>query len=66
MSEFGLRGEWAVGRVVDDLVDGFGGFGFGVGLREVDAGGLETVEKDSGAARVELACGEVLKDETDG
>jgi hypothetical protein len=51
--EFSGWGEWAVGGVEGDFVDGLRGCGLGVGFGQIDAGGLEAVEKDSGAARVE-------------
>lgn len=65
-AELGGWGEGAVGGVVNDFVDGFGGTSLGIGLGEVDAGDLKAVEEDSGAARVERAGGEVLEDEADG
>jgi hypothetical protein len=54
-AEFGGRGERAVDGIEGDLVDGFGGLRFGVRLGEIQAGGLEAVEQDSGAAWVEAA-----------
>jgi hypothetical protein len=53
--EFGGWGERAVCGVEGDFVDGLRGCGLGVGFGQIDAGGLEAVEKDSGAARVEGA-----------
>lgn len=52
--QFGVDGEGAVSRVGGDLFDG-GGFLFGLGSLlgwEVDAGDLEAVEQEAGAARV--------------
>ena len=54
-AEFGGWGERAVGGVIDDFVDGLDGFFFGIRFGQVDAGGLEAVQEDSGAARVEVA-----------
>lgn len=65
MAEFGLRGDGAVGGVVDD----FGyrlGLGFGVRFGKVVAGDLEGVEDQARAARVELSGDDLLDDEADG
>lgn len=66
MAELCGWGERAKGGVVDDFVDRLRGFGLGIGFGQVDAGGLEAVEEDAGAAGVQGAGGEVLNDEADG
>ena len=66
------RGERAQFGVDNDLFDGLeGGFGFGAcggGLRagQVQAGDLEAIEQQAGAARVELVGGDALQDFADG
>jgi hypothetical protein len=68
----GARGEGSEFGVDGDLFDGLeGGFGFGAaggGLRagQVQAGDLEAVEEQAGAARVELVGGDALQDLADG
>jgi hypothetical protein len=72
--EFGLRGEDAEGRVGCDLLYGlgFGAFGVAVaegcrlGFGEVEAGDLEAVEEEAGAARVDVVGGDALQDLPDG
>ena len=64
-------GYGSVGWVFDGLLDGFfGGGGFAVLStiqgREVDAGDLEAVEEESGAAGVEFVGGDALQDAGDG
>jgi hypothetical protein len=65
---FGAWGEDAEGGVDGDLFDGLGfGGGLGVGLDfgdfgEVEAGDLEAVEEESGAARVDVVGGDALED----
>jgi hypothetical protein len=52
-----------------DCVDGFGGVGFSASrLRfgQVEAGDLEAVEKQAGAARVDVVGGDALEDFADG
>jgi hypothetical protein len=53
-----------------DLFDDFGGFGFGVvmgrGLGEVEAGDLETVEEETGAAGVDVVGGDSAENFADG
>jgi hypothetical protein len=53
-----------------DLFDDFGGFGFGVvmgrGLGEVEAGDLEAVEEQAGAARVDVVGGDAAENCSDG
>ena len=51
--------------IVDDLVDGGGGFGEGW-FAEVKAGDLEAVEEETGAAGIEFVGGEAAEDETGG
>ena len=62
--EFVLGGEQAVDGVGDDLFDGCGGFGGGLG--EVEGGDLQAVEEQAGALGVEAAVGDALQDEADG
>src|SRR6516164_3026063 len=52
----------------DDLIDGRGGDAVGVVgfFGEVEAGDLEAVEEQAGAAGVEFAGGDALEDESDG
>jgi hypothetical protein len=52
--------------VLDDFFDGFGGIGGGLARREVDAGDLEAIEQEAGAAAVELIGGEAEQDLADG
>jgi hypothetical protein len=53
-----------------DLFDDFGGFRFGVavggGFGEVEAGDLEAVEEQAGAAGVDVVGGDALEDFADG
>src|SRR5712671_5032660 len=53
-----------------DLFDDFGGLGFGVavdrGFGEVEAGDLEAVEEQAGAAGVDVVGGDALQDFADG
>jgi hypothetical protein len=53
-----------------DLFDDFGGFGFGVavggGFGEVEAGDLEAVEEEAGAAGVDVVGGDALENFADG
>jgi len=53
-----------------DLFDDFGGFGVGVavdrGFGEVEAGDLEAVEEQAGAAGVDVVGGNALEDFADG
>jgi hypothetical protein len=52
-----------------DLFDDFGGFGVGVavdrGFGEVEAGDLEAVEEQAGAAGVDVVGGDTLEDFAD-
>jgi len=71
--DFDARGEDAEagvgGDLFYDLVCGFGfggGFGGGLGLGQVEAGDLEAVEEEAGAARVDDVGGDALEDLTDG
>ena len=54
-AELGGRGEWAVDRVEGDLGDGGGAVVAGVVALEVEAGDLEAVEQEAGAAGLEGA-----------
>ena len=65
---FGSWGEDAELGVGGDLFDGFG-FGCGVrwvGFGEVEAGDLEAVEEQTGAAGVDVVGGDALEDFADG
>jgi hypothetical protein len=56
--------------VVGDLFDDFGGFGFGVavgrGFGKVEAGDLEAVEEQAGAAGVDVVGGDAAENFADG
>jgi hypothetical protein len=65
LADFGAWGEDAEGGVDDDLFYslcwglGFGGFfGGGLGFGEVEAGDLEAVEEQAGAAGVDVVGGD--------
>jgi hypothetical protein len=67
--DFGARGQGAEFGVDGDLFDGLRfGFVFGCGLdfRQVEAGDLEAVEEEAGAAWVDVVGGDALKDLADG
>jgi hypothetical protein len=53
-----------------DLFDDFGEFGFGVvtgcGFGEVEAGDLEAVEEQAGAARIDVVGGDAAENFADG
>jgi hypothetical protein len=53
-----------------DLFDDFGGFGFGVamsrGFGEVEAGDLEAVEEEAGAAGIDVVGGDAAENFSDG
>jgi hypothetical protein len=74
LAYFGARGEDAEGGIDDDLFYGFDWFwvlvsvavGGGLGFGEVEAGDLEAVEEEAGAARVDLVSGDALQDFADG
>jgi hypothetical protein len=69
-----LRGEEALVGIDGDFLYrlGFGAFGvvvaacFGLGFGEVEAGDLEAVEEQAGAARVDVVGGDALQDLADG
>jgi hypothetical protein len=63
LSYFGARGEDAQRRVEGDLFYGFG-FG-GLLFGQVEAGDLETVEEEAGAAGVDVVGGDALEDFAD-
>ena len=76
-ADFGAGGEDAEGGVDGDLFDGLvfgfgfvGGSGFGLGsglgFGEVEAGDLEAVEEETGAAWVDVVGGDALEDLADG
>jgi hypothetical protein len=69
--DFGARGEDAEGGIDGDLFHGFDGFWSGVALGvllfgEVEAGDLQAVEEQAGAARVDVVGGDALEDFSDG
>ena len=71
LGDVGARGEDAEGWIDGDLFYGFDGFGFGVALRvllsgQVEAGDLEAVEEEAGAAGVDVVGGDALEDLADG
>ena len=71
MRDFGSGSEDAQLGVSSDLVYDFDGFGFGVAMRgwwfgEVEAGDLEAVEEQAGAAGVDVVGGDALEDFADG
>jgi hypothetical protein len=59
-------GEGAVDGVVDELGDGLLGVLFGVGFGEIEAGDLEAVEEEAGAAGIDLVGGDAAEDFADG
>ncbi len=69
-ADFGGWGEDAQFGVGGDLFDDFDGLGFGVavggGFGEVEAGDLEAVEEETGAAGVDVVGGDALEDLADG
>lgn len=67
LGDVGARGEDAEGGVDGDLFYGLG-FRFREGLwfGEVEAGDLEAVEEEAGAARVDVVGGDALQDFADG
>ena len=69
LEEFGRGREGAEGGVEDDFLnDGSGGFGLAGGLdaRQVEAGDLETVKEQAGAAGIESVGGDAAEDLADG
>lgn len=69
LGDFGAGGEDAEGGVDGDLFHGLGfGGGFGEGLHfgEIEAGDLEAVEEEAGAAGVDVVGGDALEDFADG
>ena len=72
-AEFGARGEDAEGGVDGDLFDGLDwccglavALGGGLSFGEVEAGDLEAVEQQAGAARIDVVGGDALEDFADG
>jgi hypothetical protein len=68
---FGGRGQDAVGLVVDELVDGFGGAGRvdgfdGLGFGQGGEGDLEAVEEEAGAFGVDGVAGDAVEDVAEG
>jgi hypothetical protein len=67
VADFGGWSEEAEFGVGGDLFDGFGcGLCGGLLFGEVEAGDLEAVEEEAGAARVDVVGGDALEDLTDG
>jgi hypothetical protein len=64
-AELGGRGEEAVLGIMGDLGDDLGGRG-GVGFGQVEAGDLEAVEEQAGAARVDVVGGDAAENFADG
>ncbi len=60
------RSDRAEGWVFDDVLDGVVGDVVGPGLGEVEAGDLEAVEEQAGAAWVDLVRGDALEDVAEG
>jgi hypothetical protein len=60
------EGDEAEFGVLDDLFDGLRWIGRGLAGREIDAGDLEAVEQEAGAAGVEFVGGEAEQDIADG
>lgn len=76
-ADFGARGEHTEGGVDGDLFDGLGWggglavalivvLGGGLSFGEVEAGDLEAVEQQAGAARIDVVGGDALEDFADG
>ena len=65
-TEFGGRGEETVLGIVSDLGDDLGGRLVGAGFGQVEAGDLQAVEKQAGAARVDVVGGDSAEDFADG
>ncbi len=69
-AEFGGWGEGSQFGVGGGFFDDFDGLGFGVavggGLGEVEAGDLEAVEEEAGAAGVDVVGGDALEHLSDG
>ena len=72
LGDFGARSDDAEGGVDGDLFYGFGLFDFlaaglgGLGFGEVEAGDLEAIEEEAGAAWVDVVGGDALEDFADG
>jgi len=60
-AEFGGWGEESVLGVVGDLGDDLGGRLVGAGLGQVEAGDLQAVEKQAGAAWIDVVGGDFLE-----
>ncbi len=65
-AEFGGRGDEAVFGVMGDLGDDLGGRLGGVWFGQVEAGDLEAVEEQAGAAGVDVVGGDAAEDFSDG
>ena len=68
-ADFGAWGEDAEGGVDGDFfysLDFGGFFPGGLGFREIEAGDLEAVEEEAGAAGVDVVGGDALEDLADG
>jgi hypothetical protein len=64
--ESGGWGEEAVGGVEDGFLDDWVGYVVGSAFGQVEAGALEAVEEEAGAAEVDLVGGYALEDFADG
>ena len=64
--EGGGWGDFAVFRVDEDFVDGLFFACFGVGFGEVEAGDLQAVQEEAGAAGVDAVGGDAEEDFADG
>ena len=64
--EAGWWGQWAESGIEGDLFDGGFGVGGWGGFGEIEAGDLEAVEEQAGAAGVDVVGGDALEDFADG
>ena len=66
VADFRGDGEGAEGLVVGDFFDQRSGGVMGLGFGQIEAGDLQAIEQKTGAAGVDLVCGDALEDLTDG
>ena len=64
--KLGDGGDFSMDGVGDGLFDGVVCVGFGIGLGEIEAGDLKTVEEETGAAGVDAVGGDAEEDLADG